>query len=109
MCCRVSFSAADRYSPRATSSNAGAAALAQAHDRADACDGAESAGRARIQPHNRGHHATYRAKNTRTLVGNRMNDNRHDQSLHALGEPHVTAANGASTAPAIGPALRRTD
>src|SRR5260221_419793 len=109
MCGGVSCSAADRYSPRATSSNAGAAALAQAHDRADACDGAESAGRARIQPRDRERHETYRAKSTRTLVENMTNDNRRGQSLHALGEPHVTAANGASTAPAIGPALRQTD
>src|SRR5260221_79598 len=109
MCCRVSFSAVDRYSPRATSSNAGAAALAQAHDRADACDGAESAGRARTQLHNHGRRATYRAKNTDSLVGNKTNDNLRGQSLHALDEPHVTAANGASTTPAIGPALRQTD
>src|SRR5260221_2584128 len=100
MCCRVSFSAADRYSPRATSSNAGAAALAQAHDRADACDDAESAGRARIQSRNHGHHAIYRAKNTRTLVGNKTNDNLRGQSLHALDEPHVTASSRDSTTPA---------
>src|SRR5260221_292311 len=109
MCCRVSFSAADRYSPRATSSNAGAAALAQAHDRADACDGAESAGRARIQPRNRGRHVTFLPRSTTKAVESTWNDSRRGPFPHAHGEPHATAANGASTAPAIGPALRQTD
>src|SRR5260221_8596362 len=109
MCCRVSFSAVDRYSPRATSSNAEAAALAQAHDRADACDDAESAGRARIQPHNRGRHATFLSKSTKRATESTWNDNRHGPFPHAHGEPRATAANGASTVPAIGPAPRQTD
>src|SRR5260221_5927237 len=109
MCCRVSFSAADRYSPRATSSNAGAAALAQAHDRADACDGAESAGKARIQPHNRGRHVTFLPKSTKRAVESTWNGSQHGPFPHAHGELRATHANGASTAPAIGPAPRQTD